>query len=808
FVLLHARDSIVISSANRSRIVSKLDEFSGVQHDLLSVAQKHLGLGTLGRLQRATLHPSYRDRPQLLAVEEIISQLVVALKEGVPPTNQSLAEYPDLRTDLHLGFFLRNLRPPSFPPPDTDRGVKRTQDQLTDSGRSHDADHSLDLEESACPYSPPFIHEFTPAGLAFKEIGQLRQRREQASTRLMGISLIWKSSTGANLMRSSFSMSTTSLLTLSLLFYQLQSYENADQLAEVFVTTVREEHERFPSTANRLRLCNALGFLVLIFGESDRDVEAMYAAEEALALLQPLYKDDPAQHLPLVASLKLTYSIALSRMADKELGSQTQLLLRRKACRVAHQATTLARAAHQANPTDTEATINLALALSSQGGLCRELSETCAEIKAMQAKNQASYEKHLSDKLHFNPLTLPPFLGTQYTRDKLDNWSCGDLEDAGAAYEATIEILRELAKEDPELCDPLLAETLQAAADVYNSNPKPKTELCIARYREAISIYRRLAESFPLLFNSSLELGNYDLALRLRWEGRLVEANDAFGDMLTFRPADEVDPAVPIWRSSDVRASVHHARALLCARLERYDEGLTHATTSCLLFAGVDPQFEDLTEPLAVRGFCRWASGKQNASEAQRKLKKSIVIAVHNGRHFPRRQEIREMREQDHGYFLALGWMGAVQCTLGERNEARIQGERAVELARIMLVSENVMQQAERAVEQLDFVLPHLLVLLAGTHWEAGRSEAAWDAVEESLRLGEGVKGLDGSTRKTALLLKARLLDGKGSGEEAAAVRAEAETIAFKGFLEAIGPWRYSSTLSHRPVAHASSAIR
>ncbi|CAD6954706.1 unnamed protein product, partial [Tilletia caries] len=102
--------------------------------------------------------------------------------------------------------------------------------------------------------------------------------------------------------------------------------------------------------------------------------------------------------------------------------------------------------------------------------------------------------------------------------------------------------------------------------------------------------------------------------------------------------------------------------------------------------------------------------------------------------------------------------MGAVQCTLGERNEARIQGERAVELARIMLVSENVMQQAERAVEQLDFVLPHLLVLLAGTHWEAGRSEAAWDAVEESLRLGEGVKGLDGSTRKTALLLKARLL--------------------------------------------------
>ncbi|CAD6962702.1 unnamed protein product, partial [Tilletia controversa] len=102
--------------------------------------------------------------------------------------------------------------------------------------------------------------------------------------------------------------------------------------------------------------------------------------------------------------------------------------------------------------------------------------------------------------------------------------------------------------------------------------------------------------------------------------------------------------------------------------------------------------------------------------------------------------------------------------------------------------SENVMQQAERAVEQLDFVLPHLLVLLAGTHWEAGRSEAAWDAVEESLRLGEGVKGLDGSTRKTALLLKARLLGGKGSGEEAAEVRVEADTIAFKGFLEAIGP--------------------
>ncbi|KAE8183480.1 hypothetical protein CF335_g8311, partial [Tilletia laevis] len=777
FVLLHARDSIVISSANRSRIVSKLSGFSKTQYAFISIAQKHLVLGTLGRLQLATLDPLSRYQPRLIAVETIINELDLALSQEVPSPDDTIEEYSDLRTDLHLGFFLRNLHAPALS--DVDRGAKRKQDQINDSEDSHNANQCRSSCQGGpgCPNSPPFIQEFAPASLAFKEIGQLRQRRERASERFSDVSNLWANP----FIRMSSSMMRMLLLTLSLLLYQLQSHEIADQLAEVFVASVREEYERCPSTANRLRLCNALGCLVLIFRGPNRVVESMYAAEEALALLQPLYEDSPTGHLPLIAALKLTYSTALSHMADMTLGSQTQLLLRRKTCRVAHQATTLARAAHNANPTDTDAKINLAIALSSHGVLCRELSETCAELKAMQAKNQAEHERCFPD----NPLTLPPPLNTQYIRDKVDDQTCGNFEDAGAAYEEAISIYRGLAKESPELFDPLLAETLQAAADVYNSDLKPKAEECIARYQEAISIYRRLAESFPLLFNRWLELCNHDLALRLHWEGRLVEAEKAFHEMLTFRPANDVDPAVESWRSSSVRASVYHARALLCARLERYDEGLTHAATSCMMFPRADPQLEDLTEPLAVQGFCQWASGKHNASEAQRMLKKSISIAVHNGHNFSR---IQEMREQDHGYFLALGWMGAVQCTLGERNEARIQGERAVELARIMLVSENVMQQAERAVEQLDFVLPHLLVLLAGTHWEAGRSEAAWDAVEESLRLGEGVKGLDGSTRKTALLLKARLLGGKGSGEEAAAVRVEADTIAFKGFLEAIGP--------------------
>ncbi|KAE8185254.1 hypothetical protein CF328_g7603 [Tilletia controversa] len=342
-------------------------------------------------------------------------------------------------------------------------------------------------------------------------------------------------------------------------------------------------------------------------------------------------------------------------------------------------------------------------------------------------------------------------------------------------YEQEPSKAKQLAKDVPRLYDYPLALTMETTADLYHPIAEPKSksknEKAIAYYGQAIAIYRRLFQSFPHLFDRGLHAVYYDLGSRLRWENRLVDADLAFQESLHFL-SELGDP------TGAVGFDVLQARAHICVRLERYEEALVHGTKSIAISRHEAAMSQNHWEAFAVQEFCKWVLKKEaRPTQTLHALESAVALAI------SQRNPLEYTSMQDCYICLALGWLGAIQCSVGQQEDATKNGAEAVRLMLDFMDSKEAREGADQELEPYEHMLPHLLVLLAGTHLEAGRHDEAKKVLDESLKVGDAA---DGPTRKTALLLRARFLDTDGLEAEAAAIRAEADRIPFKGFLEVL----------------------
>ncbi|KAE8228386.1 hypothetical protein CF326_g6685 [Tilletia indica] len=802
FIQTDAYHSLVKRSTQRDTIRSEYFNLLKSLRLITSCTEKHLGLGNVGKLHHVALKARWRNRPGIITLRpielDLNENLGVGFLRASKIVDDGVIGFPRLQTHMHLEFFLRNFRSPKA----AQSSLKRKHDQQ-DAGPDQ-AGSALSFDSTASD-TPGFdvLEELTASRLAFQDVDHLRSWNIRAANNFFLMHRLWESD--ANRICLSSASVVLMLVKLTAALYQMNLSKPADYVCELLVATLREVYEDAPSNANRIRLCSALGAYTIIAVEAGCDQGGYRAAEDAIDHLKTLCQDDSSKHMLLMAALKLSYSYALCSAADIDKGPEpkTQLCLLRKGIRAAEQAIDLARSTLEKNSTNLDASNILAYALSAKAELCNSLSEACKDLQFKHAKRRAEVEKTRA-KMGGSDGRIPiayGYIDSPYVLKKAVDQTFGSLDDAGAALEECIGIYQALAKEIPHSYDFTLAEVIRTAAEVYHFSLKPKPELSIARFREAISMLEQLSDTFVGLFDGRLEKTNFKLALRLRWESRFEEADHAFEEMVSKHPDDDNKTAVPFWRGCNILGWVFHARAMMCIRTERYHQALFHAERSCQIFRDMDCLWA-LKEPLAIRGFCKWVMDEGKAEEALRDLEKSVENFTQDE---PELQHLGDIHYEVYGLCLALGWLGLVQCALGQREEARLNGEKAVALMRALLSSEEGMMRAERRSEPVEYVLPHLLVLLADTHWQAGRHTKAKEAVEESLQVreksvesSEGEKSqrmrADGPTRKTALLLKAMMLEKDGWELEAKANRDEAEKIPYKGFLKVLGCFSASET--------------
>ncbi|KAE8217773.1 hypothetical protein CF326_g9345, partial [Tilletia indica] len=196
-------------------------------------------------------------------------------------------------------------------------------------------------------------------------------------------------------------------------------------------------------------------------------------------------------------------------------------------------------------------------------------------------------------------------------------------------------------------------------------------------------------------------------------------------------------------------AKLNTDRPIICIQLERYEEGIADLERSRTFFDGPGKFCFGEVEELAVQACCFWLLGQ---SEEALKILKSALQLVHD--------DVDRDAYQEYG--LALGWQGAIKSAVGDHIYALKDGEHAVKVLRNRLSSTETRLSAQFELDPFERMLPHHLVLLAGTQLAVGLKEEAMGHVEESLKLNSDIR-VDGSTVKTALLLKARLLEEKTS---------------------------------------------
>ncbi|KAE8244349.1 hypothetical protein A4X13_0g6656 [Tilletia indica] len=516
FIQTKAYHSLVKRSAQHKTIRHRYFDRLKDLRFIISCAEKHLGVGNLGKLYHAALGPHPHPASQTIALEPIWHRLDSLLDDAIDITEKKMNDmdlgFPELSEALHFGFFFRTLR--------DSEAVQHTLKRKRDEG--------LDQESSTPPITsgPALFHvdpstfasikELSYSSLAFETAEELRHWQERAYSRFNLMRDVWN--TSLNDIFISLSYLVGVLTTFAVGSYQLKVYGCAEYVCELVVATIREAYESNPSDASRIRLCSALGAYAIVAVEAKSKILAVRAVEEAIALLHPLYINDSSKHMLLMTALKTSYSSALANLAPRELDAQFELFLLRKSIQVASQAIDLARSAVKTNPNDLESKNMLAYALKTKANVYEIRSQLCYKLQVRLAKSRDEVEAErarmggtddqipLADK-HIDAACL---------LEKMADRTLSDLDIAAALLEECIEVYRELAKEAKALFEPILAKAIHSAAEIYLSQLNPKPELCVAKFKEAIDMFERLSEHCRGYFDDDIERAKLDLAQRLR----------------------------------------------------------------------------------------------------------------------------------------------------------------------------------------------------------------------------------------------------------------------------------------------------
>jgi len=365
------------------------------------------------------------------------------------------------------------------------------------------------------------------------------------------------------------------------------------------------------------------------------------------------------------------------------------------------------------------------------------------------------------------------------------DYSLGDLETfSGLAVEAAQLFRRS------DLYEASLFDAICVVIRLLDSHEKEAFPYLI----EALRISNRRLENFPDVAQEERERIVVYSGLGLLQTDSPLKTADTLRQSISGLQSLESDfPRATMPRLVSLRASL----VLALAHLEQYDEAIEAAEAISLQVLSEEHVAPTRVKVSAIIAYCRWL--KSDAQAALQMLAKALkegtgYDALHPDAEYP------TFRDATH--LLMLGWLGAVKASLGRVEEAARDGKAAVvqmrqllqdlddDRARTKALGEpnDIWSLSRTALDPVDSVLPQLCFLLAATlAQQGGRGEEAAAALDETLFAIDDPGEVDPSTTKTALLLRAKLLEEDGDMVEALALRTRADAIPLHGFFHRLG---------------------
>ncbi|KAE8232436.1 hypothetical protein CF326_g2537 [Tilletia indica] len=695
------------------------------------------------------------------------------------------------------------------------RGGKRERESSTSSHDQGSAPQSVPLApEGGQSFAVLLRHELEEDKLRFQDFQELEEFREQTKNDLKTSLSVLRSRLGTL----SAENAALVLQYLSVLCARATLFGPAVSFAELLVVIFREAEDRAPSIKNKIVLATAHGFLSGLLTFTRRKFEAVRAAEEGLRILLPLVKSYPGHCSRPLAILKIVNARALVEHSNDITEAHIQVSALQKAYRISGEAVRILQQPPSTLSTTSDVLRSAAGALLAQSSAARTLIGVLFKYAGVtridcfrplnDVQTRAEEEKPTECRICERNGSPSPLFDDPL-HDVIKKLSRDIIETFVKTLDQCVEMSRALVARYSHLHEPLLAEALLLRAELVSICSRH----AIDAFAEPAALFKELSKAFPAQFDAPSERAYTGLAQRQRWEADLDGAAASYQIALQHL-LSQLDPG-PYHQSSLERRrcaertfKVYTDRTLLNIQLERYEEGLIDINQmSTLLRKEEEKEPSKFIGSTVMKGCCHWMLGQQE--EAFKVLTASIQLIKNlqdtkNAKAAVKECDLGTLRfdvaKDKLEHCLALAWYGAVQSSMGNHEVALENGERAVRALRSRLSDIRVQLDSMVNLNPVDRFLPHCLILTAGTLLCMGRREAARKQVEESLKLNSDAK-VDGPTVKTALLLKARLLEettGRGHFEEAARIREEAKKIPFRGFLHRMGCSLGQTRLSRR----------
>ncbi|KAE8218525.1 hypothetical protein CF319_g7620 [Tilletia indica] len=789
-------------TGSRLRTAHKTRATNGIsrQRQVIREVKKKLGFATkICRIASLPECPSTAPAMTLQALKYLqVGTISIGAQLASLQDQARFAAFPPLEMHLTIVDFLRAIEAAQA---EVDEEVDEicSSEHTRESSNADEDSHGMSLETGAEPASATlavdlqndfpksFLQlELAHDRMAFKTMDQLLEYRISQSQQL--------AETYVQLFMDIQEMFTTGkkgLLTIQymcILFAHMLLFEQAAVFCELLVVTFREDEERAPSVKNEVKMAAALGALSILLASTPRKFDAVQAAEEGINILQPVFKTKPARYISLMVALKAAHAKALLQSGDSLMCDEDEIRMLRKAYRIAVEASNLSQE-HldgHSNGIDTLSLLARALHTKALGGLIviKKLLEHQARARHPNFPLHPTIQMDRADRDSSELAT------SKYLEGLIKDLDIDTVNALVAVSERSIRLYRQLIKQVPNLYEPLLGEALILKAQLLNFY-SPQAE---DAFREAATFYEMRSNIFPHQFDEPATRAYTGLAKRQRWANDLEGAADSYQKALDrllepLGPNEyKTDAQYQQWNRAE---QLKTDRPMICVQLERYEEGLADLErVGAFLEEDDDAIRSSLTVRTAVQGCCYWLLGR--FEEAKEVLKSSLQPIIEDEEMFRsfRTVDLYNLWDDHRRHILTLGWQGAVNSAMGDHIHALKDGELAVKMLRKRYSNTETRYSEYFKLDPFQRVmLPHQLVILAGTLLAVGRTEDAMGHVEESLELNSDSKA-DPSTVKTALMLKARLLEetnNRVNFMEAARIRAEAEAIPFRGFLHRMG---------------------
>ncbi|KAL9931366.1 hypothetical protein V8E36_009763 [Tilletia maclaganii] len=575
---------------------------------------------------------------------------------------------------------------------------------------------------------------------------------------------------------------------LLLQLYKLEQYEHIAFIGLLSILCFRRAHEQCPTAASTFNLICALGALS-VGVQCDQAVapEALQLVDEAIELARLLPTEETVRRRAVLASLY--YSRALVLRHINPYVTEPELLTLRRALRGALAAVTMARSARGALSWDSKPPARLARALTTAAKFGRQVLE---EMETFQSQHHgclaAQYDFACPEAGNPTQAQLLHSLASDSSLGTRDSFAC--------LAEEAVQLLRTQVDYKASLLDALCV-----AIELF----EPGTDQVAPLYIEALQISDRRLGDFPTMVQPDRAKLVVNISQGIQASKSRFQTVDLLRRCIQGLQRLDIDHVDDEQELRHVSLCVSLTLAL--AHLERYDEAITRAEAISL--ASLDGRSAAAAglKVSATIAYCLWLKGDAQAS--LEKLEDGLRECT-GSEEGGTGADYSKLRDPTH--LLMFGWLGAVKASLGEPEEGLLIGQIAVAQMRSVLqqlADENsklaaagektsIWKSAQEALDPVDTILPQLLLYQAAALSQLGRPEEAAPALEEAVITVDREGKVDQSTVKTALLLKARLLERSGEFAEALVLRARADAIPLQGFNSRLGCFTVSASESIR----------